>query len=209
MARPMIATKLYVPKLRRGLVARPRLLERLLRGGESRLTLVSAPAGFGKTTLLADWLGEAPGEDRCVAWLSLDPSDNEHPLFWMYVVTALQRAVPGVGSRALEVIACAPWPTELVLTTLLNELAAAPGEVWLILDDYHLVDTHDVPDGMTLLLEHLPPGLHVVLSCGRRKPRPCGSGGLRVFVQGSTESVSAWASWRSMIRLRAIWVTHA
>jgi ATP/maltotriose-dependent transcriptional regulator MalT len=98
MARPMIATKLYVPKLRRALVTRPRLLERLHRGGESRLTLVSAPAGFGKTTLLAEWLGEKPGEDRSVAWLSLDPSDNEPSSFWMYVVTALQTAVPGVGS---------------------------------------------------------------------------------------------------------------
>jgi LuxR family maltose regulon positive regulatory protein len=164
VARPLIATKLYVPKLRRGLVARPRLGAHLRRGAESRLTLVSAPAGFGKTTLLAEWLGETPGEDRCVAWLSLDPSDNEPESFWTYVVTALQTAVPGVGSGALELIASSPLPTDLVLTTLLNELAAAPGEVWLILDDYHLVDSHDVRDGMTFLLEHLPPHVHVVLS---------------------------------------------
>jgi LuxR family maltose regulon positive regulatory protein len=164
MARPMIATKLYVPKLRRGLVARPRLLERLRRGEESRLTLVSAPAGFGKTTLLAEWLGETPGEDRCVAWLSLDPSDSEPSSFWTYVVAAFQRAVPCVGSGALELIASSPLPTDLVLTTLLNELAAAPGEVWLVLDDYHLVDSRDVRDGMTLLLEHLPPHVHLVLS---------------------------------------------
>ena len=164
MARPMIATKLYVPKLRRGLVARPRLLERLRRGEESRLTLVSAPAGFGKTTLLAEWLGETPGDDRCVAWLSLDPSDSEPASFWTYVVTALRAAVPCVGSGALELIASSPLPTDLVLTTLLNELAAAPGQVWLVLDDYHLVDNQDVRDGMTLLLEHLPPHVHLVLS---------------------------------------------
>ena len=164
MARPMIATKLYVPKLRRGLVARPRLLERLRRGEESRLTLVSAPAGFGKTTLLAEWLGETPGDDRCVAWLSLDPSDSEPASFWTYVVTALRAAVPCVGSGALELIASSPLPTDLVLTTLLNELAAAPGEVWLVLDDYHLVDNQDVRDGMTLLLKHLPPHVHLVLS---------------------------------------------
>lgn len=84
MARPMIATKLYVPKLRRGLVTRPRLSERLRRGAESRLTLVSAPAGFGKTTVLAEWLGEPPGDDRSVAWLSLDPADNEPASFWTY-----------------------------------------------------------------------------------------------------------------------------
>jgi LuxR family transcriptional regulator, maltose regulon positive regulatory protein len=164
MARPMIATKLYVPKLRRGLVARSRLLDRLRRGEESRLTLVSAPAGFGKTTLLAEWLGQTPGQDRCVAWLSLDPSDNEPSSFWTYVVAAIQRAVPGVGSGALELIASSPLPTDLVLTTLLNELAAAPGEVWLVLDDYHLVDSRDVRDGMTFVLEHLPPNVHVVLS---------------------------------------------
>jgi LuxR family maltose regulon positive regulatory protein len=125
---------------------------------------VSAPAGFGKTTLLAAWLGEKPGEDRSVAWLSLDPSDNEPSSFWTYVVTALQTAVPCVGSGALELIASSPLPTDLVLTTLLNELATAPGEVWLVLDDYHLVDSRDVRDGMTLLLEHLPPHVHVVLS---------------------------------------------
>ena len=164
MARPLIATKLYVPKLRRGLVARPRLIERLRRGTESRLTLVSAPAGFGKTTLLAEWLGETRGEDRCVAWLSLDPSDNEPSSFWTYVVTALQTAGPGVGQGALELIASSPLPTDTVITTLINELAAAPGVVWLVLDDYHLVDSHEVRDGMTLLLEHLPPHVHIVLS---------------------------------------------
>ena len=164
MTGPLIATKLYVPKPRRGLVTRPRLLERLRRGADSRLTLVSAPAGFGKTTLLAEWLGETLGEDHSVAWLSLDPSDNEPSSFWTYVVTALQTAVPGVGSGALELIASSPLPTDLVFTTLLNELAAAPGEVWLVLDDYHLADSHDVRDGMTFLLEHLPPHVHVVLS---------------------------------------------
>jgi len=160
----MIATKLYVPKVRRGLVARPRLSERLRGGAEARLTVVSAPAGFGKTTLLAEWLGETPGTDLSVAWLSLDPSDNEPSSFWAYVVTALRTAVPGVGSGVLELIASSPLPTDLLLTTLLNELAAAPGELWLVLDDYHLVDSHEVRDGMTFLLEHLPPHVHVVLS---------------------------------------------
>jgi LuxR family maltose regulon positive regulatory protein len=164
MARPMIATKLYVPTPRRGLVARPRLRERLHRGAESRLTLVSAPAGFGKTTLLAEWLGETPEGSRCVAWLSLEPADGEPESFWTYVVTALQNAVPGVGMSALELIACSPLPTRLVLTTVLNELAAAPEDVWLVLDDFHLVDSHDVRDGVAFLLEHLPPQVHVVIS---------------------------------------------
>ena len=164
MARPMIATKLYVPKLRRGLVTRPRLSERLRRGADSRLTLLSAPAGFGKTTLLAEWLGESPGDERCVAWLSLDAADSEPTSFWTCVVTALHAAVPGVGVSTLELVTSSPLPTERVLTTVVNELAAAPYEVWLVLDDYHLVDGHEVRDGMTFLLEHLPPDVHVVLS---------------------------------------------
>jgi LuxR family transcriptional regulator, maltose regulon positive regulatory protein len=161
---PLMATKLYVPKLRRGLVARPRLLERMGNGAEARLTLVSAPAGFGKTTVLAAWLYEASAEGRCVAWLSLDAADNEPASFWTYVVTAVQGAVPGVGASALELLASSPVPTELVLTTLLNELAAAPGEVWLVLDDYHLVDNHEVNEGLAFLLEHLPSQVHVVVS---------------------------------------------
>src|SRR5215211_2057752 len=87
---PLMATKLYVPKLRRGLVARPRLLQRMGNGAEAKLTLVSAPAGFGKTTVLATWLQEASAEGRGVAWLSLDAADNEPVLFWTYVVTAVQ-----------------------------------------------------------------------------------------------------------------------
>lgn len=164
MASPLIATKWFVPtKPRRGLVARSRLLERLERGGESRLTLVSAPAGFGKTTLLADWLGGEPARPRSVAWLSLDPADNEPVSFWTYVVTALQGAVPGVGSAALELLVSAPVSIESVLTALLNELAAAPADVWLVLDDYHLVHHHGIRDGMAFLLEHLPAQVHVVL----------------------------------------------
>src|SRR5215207_8447360 len=164
MTHPLMATKLYVPKLRRGLVARPRLLERMGNGAEARLTLVSAPAGFGKTTVLAAWLYEASAEGRCVAWLSLDAADNEPASFWTYVVTAVQGAVPGVGASALELLASSPVQIELVLTTLLNELAAAPGEVWLVLGDYHLVDNHEVNEGLAFFLEHLPSQVHVVVS---------------------------------------------
>jgi LuxR family transcriptional regulator, maltose regulon positive regulatory protein len=161
---PLLATKLYVPKLRRGLVARPRLLERMSGGAEARLTLVSAPAGFGKTTVLAGWLHDASADGRRVAWLSLDAADNEPAIFWAYVVTALQGAVPGVGASALELLASSPVPTQRVLTTILNDLAVAPGEVWLVLDDYHVVDNHEVDEGVTFLLEHLPAQVHVVIS---------------------------------------------
>jgi LuxR family transcriptional regulator, maltose regulon positive regulatory protein len=164
VTRPLMATKLYVPKLRGGLVARPRLLERMRGGAEARLTLVSAPAGFGKSTVLAAWLHDASADGRCVAWVSLDAADNEPALFWTYVLTALQGAAPGVGASALELLVSSSVPTERVLTTLLNELAAVPGEVWLVLDDYHLVDNHEVHEGVTFLLEHLPAHVHLVIS---------------------------------------------
>ncbi|HET7820859.1 MAG TPA: LuxR C-terminal-related transcriptional regulator [Ornithinibacter sp.] len=161
MTRPLVATKLYVPRLRRGLVARPRLVDRL--GGDGRLTLVSAPAGFGKTTLLASWLGPTT-DDRRVAWLSLDASDDDPVSFWTGVVTALDGAVPGLGAVPLDLLRAAPTSTDPVLTALLNELAAVPDEVWLVLDDYHLVRDQEVGRGMTFLVEHLPPHVHVVLS---------------------------------------------
>src|SRR6478736_5171336 len=101
MAGPLLETKLHVPRWRRSLVARPRLSERLSRGAESALTLVSAPAGFGKTTLLAEWLAAAPADGRSVAWLSLDQHDNDPALFWTYLIAALQMASPGVGTGAL------------------------------------------------------------------------------------------------------------
>jgi LuxR family maltose regulon positive regulatory protein len=164
MTRSMMATKLYVPSPRRGFVVRPRLREKLRLGADSGLTLLSAPAGFGKTALLADWFGEAAGQGRCVAWLSLDPADSEPASFWTCVVTSLQTAAPGVGSSVLELIASPPLATELVLTALVNDLAAVPKDVWLVLDDYHTVDSRAVGTGMAYFLEHLPPHVHVVVS---------------------------------------------
>ena len=96
---PLLQTKLYIPRWRAGLVARPRLLERLDRAAQSKLTLVSAPAGFGKTTLLAEWLAAAPADERPVAWLSLDESDNRPPTFWTYLITALQTVQPEIGDE--------------------------------------------------------------------------------------------------------------
>jgi LuxR family maltose regulon positive regulatory protein len=164
MASPLIETKLYIPKLRRGLVARPRLSERLSRGAESRLTLISAPAGFGKTTLLSAWLAAPGAEQRSVAWLSLEESDNQPGLFWTYAITALQTVVPGVGAGALALLQSALAPIDTILATLLNELNTVPNEIHLVLDDYHLVDGPDVEAGMVFLLEHLPPHVHLVIS---------------------------------------------
>ena len=164
MAGPLLETKLYVPKLRRNLVPRPRLRERMRRGNEAKLTLISAPAGFGKTTLLAEWLAEAAAAGRSVAWLSLDESDRQATSFWTYVVTALNNAMPGVGSAALQLLRSARPAVENALATVLNELSAVPTEFALVLDDYHVVDDLEVQAGMTYLLEHLPPHGHLVIS---------------------------------------------
>jgi len=164
-AGPLLETKLYVPKPRRGLVARPRLSERLGRGAESKLTLISAPAGFGKTTLLAEWLAAVPAREQSVAWLSLDPSDNQPASFWPYLIAALQTVAPGVGARALALLQeSQPPPIETVLATLLNELSGVPNEIVLVLDDYHEVDTHEIQGGMAFLLEHLPSHVHLVIT---------------------------------------------
>ena len=138
MARTLMATKMYVPKLRPGLVARPRLLERMLAGSAARVTLVSAPPGFGKTTLLAEWVHSADAGVRCVAWVSLDESDNDPALFWSYVFAALEAVVPVVSPTGRELAASGQVPTEQLVTALVNELAEAPDDVWLVLDDVHL-----------------------------------------------------------------------
>src|SRR6476659_7303512 len=164
MANPFVETKLYLPRIRRSWVGRPRLSGRLLRGSDARLTLISAPAGFGKTTLLAAWLADATTDNRAVAWLSLDQGDRPPATFWPYVITALQAAVPGVGADLLPLLQSAQPPIETVIVAVLNELRAVPNEVDLVLDDYHLVDGPDLRDGMTFLLEPLPPHVHLVIS---------------------------------------------
>jgi LuxR family maltose regulon positive regulatory protein len=170
---PLLETKLYVSRSRRGLVPRPRLSERLDRGIASKLTLVSAPAGFGKTTLLTEWLAAGPAaqaDERLVAWLSLDRADNDPASFWTYVIAALRTVASGVGESALALLrAPRSPPFETVLTALLNDLGATAGDIVLVLDDYHIIDARDVQDGMAFLLDHLPPHLHVVIA-GRADP---------------------------------------
>ena len=165
---PLLETKLYVPRSRRDLVPRPRLSERLDRGTASKLTLVSAPAGFGKTTLLTEWLAarpDAPAGERLAAWLSLDRADNDPASFWTYVIAALRTVASEVGESALTLLrAPRPPPIETVLTTLLNDLGATADDIVLVLDDYHVIDAPEVQDAMAFLLDHLPPWLHVVIA---------------------------------------------
>ena len=161
---PLLETKFHVPRRRRELVARSRLRDRLNRGREAALTLVSAPAGFGKTTLLTDWLADARVDELATAWLSLDESDNDPLLFWAYLVAALQTAVPGVGARALALLQSSPSSIDAALATLLNDLQPIETGVVLVLDDYHVIDGQDIHAAMAFLVEHLPPQLHLVIA---------------------------------------------
>ena len=151
-------------------MARPRLLQRLERGAAAKLTLVSAPAGFGKTTLLAEWLEAAPAGGPAVAWLSLDQRDNDPATFWTYLVAALQRALPDVGANASAILRSPrPPPVETLLPVLLNEVGAIPDDFLLVLDDYHLIDARPIHEGIAFLLDHLPPRMHLVIT-GRADP---------------------------------------
>jgi LuxR family transcriptional regulator, maltose regulon positive regulatory protein len=171
MAGPLLETKLHVPRRPPGLVARPRLTERLS-AGEPALTLVSAPAGFGKTTLLTERLAASSAAGRRVAWLSLDTSDNDPVVFWSYVIAALQTAAPGVGEPALALLGSPQPPIQTVLATLLNQLSALPEEVVLVLDDYHLIEGHQIQDQMAFLVEHLPGQLRLVIASRADPPWP-------------------------------------
>jgi LuxR family transcriptional regulator, maltose regulon positive regulatory protein len=171
MAGPLLETKLQVPRRRRDLVARPRLSERLSRGAESELMLVSAPAGFGKTTLLADWLAGPVSSGRAAAWLSLDQRDNDPALFWIYVVTALNTTY-GVGADAITLLQSSQQSIEAVIASLLNDLQGVSDDVVLVLDDYHVIDARGIQDGMAFLLEHLPQHVHVVIASRADPPLP-------------------------------------
>lgn len=153
-------------------MARPRLGERLSQGAGAKLTLVSAPAGFGKTTVLAEWCASA-GQERSVAWVSLDADDRRPASFWTYVTTAVARHAAGVGADALPLLASAQPQVHTALVAVLNGLTTLPGEVDLVLDDYHLVDGPDIGAGMSFLLEHLPP--IVLVTSPRRARRACAS----------------------------------
>src|SRR5919199_355008 len=173
MPGPLLETKFFVPRRRRGVVPRARLSQRLDSTGEAKLTLVAAPAGFGKTTLLADWLAAVPPDGATVAWLSLDQSDDDPASFWTYLITALQTVVPEIGSDALALLQSArPSPIEAVLATVLNEVGAIRGDVVLVLDDYHLLEAHDIHAGMAYLLDHLPPRMHLVIASRADPPLP-------------------------------------
>jgi LuxR family maltose regulon positive regulatory protein len=189
MGAPLLTTKLYIPQPRSNLLSRPSLIQRLndgLRLGH-RLTLVSAPPGFGKTTLISDWLrhlGSSPpaASGFGTGWLSLDEADNDPLRFWSYVVAALETARPDLGQTALAMLrAPQPPPIENVLTNLINQIAAQPDRILLVLDDYHVIETPDIHQALSFFLDHLPPGsgpggqpqgLHLVIITREDPPLP-------------------------------------
>ena len=164
MSTPILATKLYIPPPRPQLVIRLRLIERLNEGLSSRrkLTIISAPAGFGKTTLISEWVSVC---ERPVAWLSLDEGDNDPVRFLTYLITALQTIVPNIGAGVLHMLQSTQSPPiETVLTILLNEIATIPDNFIFVLDDYHVIEDKAVGNALTFLLEHLPPQMHLVIT---------------------------------------------
>jgi LuxR family maltose regulon positive regulatory protein len=175
MAAPILVTKLFIPPTRKELVHRPGLIKRLNNGLDRKLTLISAPAGFGKTTLVSEWVDtlalDAVAENQTefrVSWLSLDEGDNDPVRFLTYVIAALNR-VEGIevdlGQGALSMLQSPqPPPTDSILTSLINEIASIPDRIILVLDDYHILGSSPVDDVLTFLLEHLPAQLHLVIA---------------------------------------------
>lgn len=170
MPQPILTTKLFIPPPRPQVVARPRLFEQLNEGIHHKLTLVCAPAGFGKTTLVSEWLAHTP---RSAVWLSLDEGDNDLHRFFTYVIVALQKIAPAVGETLLPALQNPQPPAaDFIVTTLLNDLATLPQPMWLVLDDYHLLDNPAIHQALTTLCDYLPPQLHLLLATREDPPLP-------------------------------------
>ena len=168
----LLHTKLMLPQPRPFLVPRPALLQKLAAGQSGKLTLLSAPPGFGKTTLIADFLVHARATQKA-GWLSLDKADNDPLRFFAYVIAALQTAVPTLGYIANTLLAAPqPAPLETVLTLLCNEISQVDGRLTLILDDYHTIGSRAIHDALTFWLDHLPPNLHLILTTRADPPLP-------------------------------------
>jgi ATP/maltotriose-dependent transcriptional regulator MalT len=170
MSAPILATKLYIPPPRPKVVLRPRLIQRLNEGLHGKLTLISAPAGFGKSTLVSEW---AAGCKRPTAWLSLDDGDNDPARFLAYLIAALQTIAPNIGEGVMDVLQSPqPPPIESILTAVLNDITTIPDNFVLVLDDYHVIDSKPVDNALAFLLEQLPPQMHLVIASREDPPLP-------------------------------------
>ncbi len=168
MKSPIIATKLFRPPLRPEIIRRPHLAARLDEGRQ--LTLISAPAGFGKTTLVSEWI---TGSERTVAWLSLDSEDNDPTRFLIYLVSSLKTISTNMGDSVLGMLESPQPPSsEYILTVLLNEISCVPDHFFLVLDDYHVIETKPVNEMLAFLLEHMPQQMHLVIVTREDPPLP-------------------------------------
>jgi len=166
----LLQTKLHAPGVRPSLVTRPRLIEKLNQGLAGKLTLLSAPAGFGKTTLVSDWV---TGCDLAVAWLSLDDEDSDPARFLRYLAASLQRNHADLGQAITASFQSEQPPSaKTAVSMLINEIGAVPERIILVLDDYHLIKSETIHDALAYLLEHQPPQLHLVIMTREDPPLP-------------------------------------
>ena len=175
MQSPLLTTKLHLPAPRRDLVQRPHLRQRLdqaVRLGH-KLSLVSAPAGFGKTTLVATWLASSEETLSRPAWLSLDEEDNDPARFWTYVIAALNTIDEGLGQEALAALRSSQRPPlDALVTQLINDLNCHPDPLLLVLDDYHTIRSQEVHGSIRFLLDHAPANLHLIITSRADPPLP-------------------------------------
>lgn len=182
----LLQTKLYLPPLRPFLVPRPHLITKINQGLTGKLTLISAPAGFGKTTLITEWLSEAAGKHIHVASLSLDVGDNDPTRFLAYVIAGLQTVDAHVGATAVAWLQSPqPPPMISVLTSLINDITCIAPPCLLILDDYHTINTQSIHDALAFLLENMPSHMHVVIMTRSDPPLPL----LRLRVRGQITEI--------------------
>jgi LuxR family transcriptional regulator, maltose regulon positive regulatory protein len=166
----LLTTKLFIPRPRKNLVCRPRLVDRLNSGLDRKLTLIAAPAGFGKTTLLSEWIPQSP---RCVTWFSLDEGDDDPVKFWAYFIASLQGLQPEIGASVLSLLQSSqPPPMTSILTALINEITAFKDVFAIVLDDYHIIDSQPIHEALTFLIDHLPKNMHLVITTRIDPPLP-------------------------------------
>jgi LuxR family maltose regulon positive regulatory protein len=184
-ADPLIRTKLRIPFTRPGVVPRPRLQARMMEGLRGPLTLIIAPAGYGKTTLVASCVARA---GMPVAWLSLDKNDNEAGRFPGYLIASLQKADRAIGGEAAQLLAAVqPAPPDAVLTSVINDLEVSARDIALVLDDYQFISSPMVHEAMTFLVEHCPGALHLVIAARSDPPLPLA----RLRARGQTVELRA------------------
>lgn len=184
----LLESKFHVPRVRRQLVRRRRLVEQLERGTQSKLTLISAPPGSGKTTLLTDWVATAPDRETSAAWVSLDADDTRLSTFWTYVTAAIARVAPGAGTSAQALLLDGQSASpETVAAALLNDLRTISNPLRIVLDDYHMIDAPEIHSSMAFFLERLPAHTNVVIATRADPPLPLA----RLRAQGELVEIRA------------------